>query len=67
MNGLSSPSDGAADSAGGAGRRVPRAVVPTITLKSPKFTRKLTSEWFARRVDERYRRCLAKASESSNG
>jgi hypothetical protein len=43
------------------GRRVARAVVPTITLKSPKFTRKLTTEWFARRVDERYRRCLAKA------
>ena len=43
------------------GRRVPRAVIPAITLKSPKFTRKLTTEWFARRVDERYRRCLGKA------
>jgi hypothetical protein len=41
-----------------AGRALPRAVVPDITLKSPKITRKLTTEWFARRVDERYRRCI---------
>ena len=43
------------------GRPVPRAVLPTITLKSPKITRKLTTEWFARRVDERYQRCLSRA------
>lgn len=43
-------------------RQLPRAVMPRITLNSPKITRKLTTEWFASRVDQRYRRCLAKAS-----
>lgn len=43
-------------------RAEPRAVIPTITLKSPKFKRKLTTEWFARRVDDRYRRCMTKLS-----
>ena len=43
------------------GRRVPRAVLPQIDLHSPKITRKLTTEWFAKRVDERYQRCLARA------
>jgi hypothetical protein len=36
----------------------PRAVVPDIRLQSVKISRKLTTEWFARRVDDRYRRCL---------
>jgi hypothetical protein len=41
-------------------RTLPRAVVPRIDLQSPKFTRKLTTEWFATRVDQRLQRCLAR-------
>ena len=40
------------------GRAQPRAVIPHIVLQSPKITRRLTTEWFARRVEERYKRCL---------
>ncbi|HZZ95120.1 MAG TPA: DUF1615 domain-containing protein [Usitatibacter sp.] len=45
-----------------AGRHVPRAVLPHIDLVSPKITRKLTTEWFARRADQRYRACLARGA-----
>jgi hypothetical protein len=43
------------------GKPVPRALLPRISLKSPKITRKLTTEWFANRVDERHRKCVARA------
>ena len=44
-----------------AGKSLPRAVVPSIQLVSPKITRKLTTEWFATRVQERYQRCVNRA------
>ncbi len=37
---------------------VPRAVLPQISLHSPKITRNLTTEWFANRVEGRYQSCL---------
>ncbi|MEO5625520.1 MAG: DUF1615 domain-containing protein [Dokdonella sp.] len=41
---------------------LPRAMVPRIDLKSPKITRKLTTAWYASRVDQRYQRCMVAVS-----
>jgi len=35
-----------------------RARVPDITLHSPKITRKLSTAWFAERVNARFNRCM---------
>ena len=43
------------------GKPLPRAVLPGITLQSPKITRNLTTAWFAQRVDERRQRCMNRA------
>jgi hypothetical protein len=48
-----------ADNAG-SGRPLPRARVPDIALQSPKITRKLTTAWFAERVDGRWKACMAR-------
>lgn len=42
------------------GKPLPRATLPRIRLHSPKITRKLTTEWFATRVNQRHQRCMAR-------
>ena len=39
------------------GRALPRASIPSIQLHGPKISRSLTTEWYARRVDQRFKRC----------
>jgi uncharacterized protein DUF1615 len=46
------------------GRAVPRAVVPRIRLESPKIRRKLTTDWFAHRVEDRYEKCLMRGGSA---
>lgn len=47
------------------GQRLPRQMMPNIDLKSPKITRALTTEWFARRVEGRYKSCLGRIDAAS--
>jgi hypothetical protein len=35
-----------------------RARVPDITLHGPKLSRKLSTAWYASRVDARFQRCM---------
>jgi hypothetical protein len=42
------------------GTPLPHARLPSIRLDSPKITRRLTTEWFAKRVQQRYLRCMAR-------
>jgi hypothetical protein len=41
------------------GRPVPRAMIPRIQLHGPKIARRLTTDWYAHRVDQRFRLCLS--------
>jgi hypothetical protein len=37
---------------------LPRATIPRIQLHGPKIVRRLTTEWYAHRVDQRFKLCL---------
>jgi hypothetical protein len=41
-----------------AGTQLPSALVPRIKLGGPKIKRSLTTDWYAHRVDDRFKRCL---------
>ena len=43
-----------------AGKPLPREAMPQIRLQGAKITSKLTTEWFASRVNGRYRQCLVR-------
>jgi hypothetical protein len=41
-----------------AGAPTPRALLPAITLQGPKIKRRLTTQWYAQRVEQRFKSCL---------
>jgi hypothetical protein len=41
-----------------AGHPLPRAMVPRIKIVGPKIKRNLTTDWYAHRVEDRFKRCL---------
>jgi len=43
-----------------AGKPLPRERMPQIDLHSPKISRKLTTQWFADKVNVRYQGCMAR-------
>jgi len=43
------------------GQAWPHERLPGITLESPKISRKLTTAWFAQRVNQRFQHCLLQA------
>lgn len=43
-----------------AGKPLPRERIPQIDLHSPKISRKLTTQWFADKVNVRYQACMAR-------
>lgn len=42
------------------GKRPEYAQLPEVTLHSPKLSRERTTAWFARSVDQRFQRCMAR-------
>ncbi len=42
------------------GHPLPPAIVPRIQLQGPKISRRLTTDWYAHRVEERFDRCLGR-------
>ena len=40
------------------GHPLPRAMVPRIKIAGPKIKRNLTTDWYAHRVEDRFKRCL---------